>query len=230
MQKQQRSEVESSRALVCGSRQDAGQGNGYPLWAPWSLILLACSQLAGCSVTGSGSKVPAGVDLSGQWQLNVERSDNIDDLIASVKEELDPPPRRGGTAGGADASGRIFGRRDEFYGPPRTKELLALLKQPTAFSLTQSMRSMTMKSIDGTTEFVFGQSAVVSLPDGVGDRYCGWTGAQFAVSIRAVDGRKIQYLLGLSQDRAQLQLTTTVSGGGLPSVMLKRSYDRLAAG
>ena len=204
--------------------------NKVPLPLTWGFTLFTALLLAGCSLTGSGSRVPAGVDLSGQWQLNGERSDSIEALITSVKNELDPPPRRNGSAAGSDQSGRIVSRRDEFYGPPRTRELLALLKQPTAFSLAQSPRSLTMKSIDGTTEFVFGESAVVSLPDGVGDRYCGWTGSQFAVSIRAVDGRKVQYLLGLSQDRAQLQLTTTVSGGGLPSVTLKRSYDRQTAG
>ena len=185
----------------------------------------ACLLLASCGTQGS-ARVPTGVDLSGHWHLNEKDSDSVEALLNSLKNVLDPPPRRTMVPPGTDQSGRIFSQRDEFVGPPRTKELTALLKRPTAFSLTQSDRSLTMKSIDGTTEYVFGETSVVSLPDGVGDQYCGWAGSQFVVGIRAVDGRKIEHLVGLSTDRAHLQVTTKVSGGGLPTVSLRRSYDR----
>lgn len=192
--------------------------------------LLTCLLLAGCGVTPSSPRVPQGVDLSGQWRLNVAQSDSLDNLLAAVKDELDPPLRLRMPESGSDDPGRMRSRRDEFIGPPRTKELIALLSQPDAISVTQSARDLTTKSVDGTRRYVFGESSVVSIVDGLGDQSVGWTGGQFVVSIRATDGRRIEHLFGFTPDRSRLQITTTVSGGGLPSVRMKRVYDRDAPG
>lgn len=189
------------------------------------IVLAACGLISGCSPLQGSARIPAGIDLSGQWHQNESQSDSLEALLNSIREDLDPAPRRTGVPTGAN-DGRLVGRRDEFFGPPRTKEMIALLKQPADFQLTQSSQSLTMKSIDGTTEYVYGEAVVVSLPDGVGDRRCGWAGNQFVVDIRAVDGRRIEHRVGLSKDRAQLSLTTSVSGDGLPTVTLRRSYDR----
>lgn len=191
---------------------------------------VAALVLAGCAVTASSPRVPQGIDLSGQWRLNAAQSDNLDSLLAAVKDELDPPLRRRMPDGAADPQGRIRSRRDEFVGPPRTKELVALLSQPDEITLAQSARELTTKSVDGTRRYVFGESSVVSIVDGLGDQNAGWAAGQFVVSIRATDGRRIDHLFGFTPDRKHLQITTTVSGGGLPSVRMKRVYDRVAPG
>jgi hypothetical protein len=193
-------------------------------------VLLAGLMLAGCGVTPSSPRVPQGVDLSGQWRLNAAQSDSLDNLLAAVKDELDPPLRRRSPESGVDDRGRMRSRRDEFMGPPRTKELVALLSQPDAITVTQTARELTTKSVDGTRQYVFGESSVVSLVDGLGDQSAGWAGGQFVVSIRATDGRRIEHFFGFAPDRMRLQITTSVSGGGLPSVRMKRVYDRDAPG
>jgi hypothetical protein len=188
--------------------------------------MLACLLLAGCGVTASSPRVPQGVDLSGQWRLNADQSDSLDTLLTAVKDELDPPLRRRMPESGSDDRARPRSRRDEFVGPPRTKELIALLSQPDAITVTQTARELTTRSVDGTRQYVFGEKSVVSIVDGLGDQSAGWTGGQFVVSIRATDGRRIEHLFGFAPDRKRLQITTTVSGGGLPSVKIKRVYDR----
>lgn len=191
-----------------------------------TLVMLACLLVAGCGVTASNPRVPQGVDLSGQWRLNATQSDSLDSLLAAVKDELDPPLRRRMPESGGDDRGRMRSRRDEFVGPPRTKELIALLSQPDSIAVTQSALELTTKSVDGTRRYVFGESSVVSIVDGLGDQSVGWAGGQFVVSIRATDGRRIEHLFGFAPDRNRLQITTTVSGGGLPSVRMRRVYDR----
>jgi hypothetical protein len=218
------------QGLACAPCRQAIPRTGCRLSRAWSLAVFAGLLLTGCSTLQGGPRAPAGVDLSGEWRLNEELSDSVEAVLDSVRNELDPVRKGRATSSGVDASGRIVSRRDEFYGPPRTREMLAMLKQPTAFSLTQSARSLTLKSVDGTTEYVFGEDSVVSVPDGLGDQHVGWAGRQLSVGIRAVDGRRIGHLLGLSADRAQLLLTTTVSGGGLPEVTLRRTYDRVTPG
>ncbi len=121
-------------------------------------------------------------------------------------------------------------RRDEFVGPPRTKELIALLSQPDEMTVAQSPRELTTKSVDGTRQYVFGETSVVSITDGLGDQRVGWAAGQFVVSIRATDGRRIDHFFGFAPDRKRLQITTAVSGGGLPSVRMKRVYDRVTPG
>lgn len=186
--------------------------------------------LAGCAVAPSSPRVPQGIDLSGQWRLNASQSDQLDTLLAAVKDELDPPLRRRMPESAGDEGARIRSRRDEFVGPPRTKELIALLSQPDELTLAQSARELTTKGVDGTRRYVFGEASVVSIVDGLGDQSVGWAGAQLVVSIRATDGRRIEHLFGFAPDRQRLQITTTVSGGGLPSVRMKRIYDRVATG
>ncbi len=194
------------------------------------LMLVAGLMIAGCGVTPSSPRVPKGVDLSGQWRLNRTQSDNLDSLLAAVKDELDPPLRRRMSESGSDDRGRIRSRRDEFVGPPRTKELIALLSQPDDITVTQSARELTTKSVDGTRQYVFGEASVVSITDGLGDQNVGWANGQFVVSIRATDGRRIEHQFGFAPDRKHLQITTSVSGGGLPSVRMRRVYDRVPAG
>jgi hypothetical protein len=189
-------------------------------------VILASLLLAGCGVTASSPRVPQGVDLSGQWRLNAAQSDSLDHLLAAVKDELDPPLRRRMPDSAADEPGRMRSRRDEFVGPPRTKELIALLSQPEAMTVTQSARELTTKSVDGTRHYVFGETSVVSIVDGLGDQSVGWAAGQFVVSIRATDGRRIEHFMGFAPDRKGLQITTTVSGGGLPTVRMRRVYDR----
>ena len=194
-----------------------------------TLAVLAGLLLAGCGVTPSNPRAPAGVDLSGHWRLNPSQSDQLDTLLAAVKDELDPPLRRRMPESTDGEGARIRSRRDEFVGPPRTKELIALLSQPDELTLTQSARELTTKGVDGTRRYVFGEASVVSIVDGLGDQGVGWAGGQLVVSIRATDGRRIEHLFGFAPDRQRLQITTTVSGGGLPSVRMKRVYDRVAA-
>ena len=131
---------------------------------------------------------------------------------------------------GSDDRGRIRSRRDEFVGPPRTKELIALLSQPDDITVTQSARELTTKSVDGTRQYVFGEASVVLITDGLGDQNVGWANGQFVVSIRATDGRRIEHQFGFAPDRKHLQISTSVSGGGLPSVRMRRVYDRVTAG
>lgn len=195
-----------------------------------AVAMLAGLALTGCATPASNPRVPQGIDLSGQWRLDADQSDNLESLLAAVKDELDPPLRRRMPDAAADPQGRIRSRRDEFVGPPRTKELVALLSQPYEFTVTQSARELTTKSVDGTRRYVFGEASVVSIVDGLGDQSTGWAAGQFVVSIRATDGRRIDHRFGFTPDRKHLQITTTVSGGGLPSVRMKRVYDRVTPG
>ncbi len=194
-----------------------------------ALAMVAGLLLTGCTVAPSSPRVPQGIDLSGQWRLNTSQSDRLDTLLAAVKDELDPPLRRRMPESAGEDGARVRSRRDEFVGPPRTKELIALLSQPDELTLTQSARELTTKGVDGTRRYVFGEASVVSIVDGLGDQSVGWSGAQLVVSIWATDGRRIEHLFGFAPDR-RLQITTTVSGGGLPSVRMKRLYDRVATG
>ncbi len=198
--------------------------------------LLLFVMLAGCGVTGS-PQAPKGVDLSGHWKLNESASDSTERLIATLEQQDFRFSKRGAGQGSINTTvppsdgmrSNRPGPHDEYLGPPRTRELESLLNQPAEFTLTQTPRDLTLASSDGTRKLGFGEDSVVSVYDGIGDQHCGWSAGQFSINIRAVDGRRITHLIGLSKDRTQLLLTTNVSGGGLPSIKFNRVYDRSTA-
>jgi len=202
----------------------------FSRWKTGVFTALVAIILGGCGTPSGSIRAPGNIDLSGNWHLNPGQSDSLDALLASVKDELDPPLRFRVPPAGDEGTGRIRSRRDEFVGPPRTKELASLLSQPDDLTVTQSPRDLVTKGVDGTRQYGFGESSVVSIVDGLGDQRAGWVKNQFVVTIRATDGRRIEHRLGLTADRRQLQIVTSVSGGGLPSVRMTRVYDRVAPG
>lgn len=88
-----------------------------------------------------------------------------------------------------------------------------------------------MYIFDGITDrsFTPGTKSVVSVPEGVADQHSGWKSREYVIDVRAQAGPETIEHYHLSPDGSQLLVDIQSSGGNMPSLKMKRVYDRASA-
>src|SRR6202035_2345293 len=84
---------------------------------------------------------------------------------------------------------------------------------------------------DGTNNrsFMPGRKSVVSVPEGVADQHSGWKSRAYVIDVRAQAGPETIERYRLSEDGQHLFAEIQSTGGNMPSIKIKRVYDRLSA-
>jgi hypothetical protein len=197
--------------------------------------LLACalmaSWVAGAGARGLAQEPPKGLDLSGDWQFNAALSTDVNTLMAERRTRLQQHFERERLQQRRRASSddMLYDRQpiapDKDFAYP-----LAMTVHMTILQANGQLRvTRTLVNGDRTTDqYQAGDRSVASFGTGVADRFTGWRGRLFVVSLRAADddARK-EERYSLTPD-GRLVVVTLLSGGGLPQAEVKSVYDRRA--
>jgi hypothetical protein len=102
---------------------------------------------------------------------------------------------------------------------------------PRGDVITIRQRPDEMYIFDGTTDrsFTPGTKSVVSVPEGVADQHSGWKSRAYVIDVRAQAGPETIETYHLSDDGQHLLADIQSHGGNMPSIKIKRVYDRMGA-
>jgi hypothetical protein len=163
--------------------------------------------------------VPSGVNLAGTWKLDRALSDDPEKIYGKIlKQRAEryaeqtgaPPPRGGANPDAADPNNPLSAEAQAAtiigasHLDPFDMGVFGTIPRGDVITIRQRPDEMYMS--DGTTNrsFTPGVKSVVSVPEGVADQHSGWT--------------------------AHLLADIQSHGGNLPSIKIKRVYDRLGGG
>ena len=77
--------------------------------------------------------------------------------------------------------------------------------------------------------FTPGAQSVVSVPEGVADQHSGWKSRDYVIDVKAQAGPETVERYHLSADGKQLLAEIHSHGGNMPSMDIKRVYERASA-
>jgi hypothetical protein len=198
--------------------------------------------LVGCSTT-LATRAPRGVDLGGEWQIDLALSDFPQEAVPSQSAVTGAPDLSGGTGGqtgarGGRGRGRGAGRGAggaggaQGGGPGRAGSPEHHFAMPPHLSINQSATGLTVNITmpDGkhvTNAYVSGEKGTVTTTRGVADRTLGWDGDGYL--IRTKVGEKgpqseVRYSL---DDEGTLSVISTITNSGIYDFQYTLEYDRV---
>ena len=212
---------------------------------------LLCAALSACGGAGSlAEETPGGVNLAGTWKLNRALSDDPYKIYDKIRRDR---AARYGEQAPAPAPARGGGQGQNSGGANPSVDPLAAEQRATAAAIIGSshldpfdmgvfgtiprgdvitirQRPDEMYIFDGTTDrsFTPGVKSVVSVPEGVADQHTGWKGHEYVIDVRAQAGPETIERYHLSDDGQHLLADISSSGGNMPSIKIKRVYDRMS--
>jgi hypothetical protein len=219
---------------------------------PELLVLAAAlgAVLAGCA-TGGSAEVPAGVRLEGAWKLDHDASDDPQKVIDHLREAAAkyasrmasrsalPPPSGGGMGRrGPPGQVRTQEQDEDMSGVQRFSAAEILAHSPAMNALTSFINRGDYLTVrEGPEHFLLdygstsrsftpGVHSVVGADTGVADQVSGWKGKEYVINVTPQIGPSITEEYGLSDDQKHLIAKLHVGGSELPSVDLKRVYNR----
>ena len=181
--------------------------------------------LAACA-TQLSATVPRGVDLSGEWRIDMNLSDYPSEAVPAGGSEAN-----GADTGGSGGRGRGMRRRSlsgstavaaspahKFAMPPH----LLLTQRPDGLSVRITMP-------DGkivTNDYRAGDKSVVDTTRGPANRAVGWQHDAFVIDTQVGDkGPKSEVRYFIDDDH-MLEVVTTISGAGTNNFEYTLVYDR----
>jgi hypothetical protein len=210
-----------------------------------------CAMLGACGGAGRlSADAPSGVDLAGTWKLNRGLSDDPEKLYEKfrlqrelkIAERPAPSVQRGDRRSRpADAGGYPM----EDPNNPQSAEFQAAAHRshlnpyelgvfgtiPRGDVVTIRQRADEIYIFDGLADrsFTPGAQSVVSVPEGVADQHSGWKAKAYVIDVKAQAGPETIERYQLSTDGKQLVAEIQSNGGNMPSMKIKRVYDRVSA-
>ena len=194
-----------------------------------SITLVGCSSGKRKGVTTHVGNTKS-VDLSGHWELNYSKSDNIQAQLNVMVRELQRQAQqrsqgrgdsRGGPAyviGGSDTGASIMG----------LARMADLITQSQLMEVEQEQYKIKVKREENfalTCEFYPGQSVLEENP--LGSEVCGWDDHQLVFRIILPEGLTIQHRFTLGADEQHLNIATTVYSDQVRyPFTLNRVYNR----
>jgi hypothetical protein len=185
-----------------------------------SVLLVACS--GSPSPKSSQARVAErdeSVDFSGSWEMDYGRSDNVDDRLRSIYNELQRQAERR-----ARGRGEVSNRGTLSMGTPEGQSMSAIvaLARLADYITTSQVLTIEQSEIDITVErednFALGCTFIDDTPEPVinelGSELCGWDAHQLVFLISMPDGLRVNHRMTLAPDGQKLHIATSVSNGG----------------
>jgi hypothetical protein len=203
----------------------------------WTTLALICALLpTGCATEHLGTAAPEGINLTGEWNLDPNLSDDPNNPGAPDKAAPQGTPRnhrgRGGRGSGGGAGGMPPMGSPGGGGGYNFLPIAQISRGAPHLSITQKGANLVVKTQmqDGTQktdEYVAGTSTTI--PDGddtTAKRTVGWRGAVFVVTTDVKKGgtREDDFAL---DDSGHLIVTTQTKGSRGRDGEIKRVYDRV---
>ena len=207
-------------------------------------LLTASVSLPGCSTT-LGTRGPRGIDLSGEWQIDLALSDFPQEAVPArpaidADQENSGNPGAPGGSGGAGGRGR--GRRGMGggiaaggpggAGGPRGPSPEHHFAMPPHLSIHQSATGLDVDTTmpDGkhlTNHYIAGATSVVTTTRGAANRTLGWDGGDFVIRTQVGEkGPQSEVRYSLDRD-GTLSVTSTISHSGIYDFQYTLEYDHV---
>ena len=194
--------------------------------------------LSGCSTTLS-ARAPRGVDLSGEWQIDLALSDFPQEAVPVTPPLSGTPDTsgngqsggRGGRGGRGRGMGGGVGGMSGGSGRPRGGSPEHHFAMPPHLSITQSAGSFTVNLTmpDGkhvTNAYTAGEKSVVTTTRGDANRTLGWDGDDFLIRTQVGDkGPQSDVRYSLQHD-GTLAVISTITHSGIYDFQYTLEYDR----
>jgi len=209
------------------------------LGAAAALVLVGCA-----SVGKFKAEAPSGVDLSGNWLLDRDASDDPqkvlnklrpkplsqDELAAMAAADDTQTTSNGGQRGGRrtqqTAPQPSYRNADAYTRAPVRKMVQADAARGEQLTVKQAPNAVTLDYGSMVRNFTPGEISVVSAEWGVADQSSGWQGKEFVIETRPQTGVASIEKYGLSADGKHLIVALHLGGNGFPAADLKQVYDR----
>lgn len=202
-------------------------------------LLCACSSPAPKKAVLQGNNAQA-VNFSGSWEMDYGQSDNTQQKLDSVVNELNREAQRraqaqaAGMQQGPVGGGMVIGNAganssSSILGMVRMADLIT---QSPLLEITQDahkVRVQREQDFDLTCEFYPGELHQVETP--FGTEICGWNGHQLVFKLLLPDGLSIQHVMTMGAAGQKLNIATTVVSDQVSfPFLLNRVYNRFVPG
>ncbi|HEX3836924.1 MAG TPA: hypothetical protein VHW25_08170 [Steroidobacteraceae bacterium] len=202
-------------------------------------IIGTAAGLGGCSTT-LAMRAPRGVDLSGEWQIDLALSDFPQEAVSSQSAVV-PPDLSGGSGGSGSRGGRGRGGRGmgrggggpaQAGGPGRAGSPEHHFAMPPHLSISQSTTGLSVNITmpDGkhvTNVYVSGEKSSVTTTRGAADRTLGWDSDSYLIRTKVGEkGPQSEVRYSLDDD-GTLSVISTISNSGIYDFQYTLEYDHV---
>jgi hypothetical protein len=195
--------------------------------------------LVSCSTT-LATRAPRGVDLSGEWQIDLALSDFPQEAVPSQSATTGASDLSGGTGGqsggrggrGRGARGMGRGAAGTSRGPGRAGSPEHHFAMPPHLSISQSATGLAVNITmpDGkhlTNAYVSGEKGKVTTTRGMADRTLGWDGDGYLIRTKLGEkGPQSDVRYSLDND-GTLSVISTITNSGIYDFQYTLEYDRV---
>lgn len=196
-----------------------------------ALLCLLGTLLLGCAQEKVRQEIAANpVDMSGNWELDYGRSDNLQARFNSMVRGLRQQSARSSNERGRNTVGSV---------PTSSQEkVLALAKMAelvTQSQLLEIEQNRVAIRVEREGNFSlscdYGPDAPIQSDYGLGSERCFWDGQQLVFQIRLPDGLDIVHRLSVAASGDTLAITTSLYASGVSDPFsLRRIYRRFTPG
>ncbi len=208
---------------------DTGRVNQRPAWRGALLAACALMLLGACASQTPIEEIftqDERVDLTGHWELDYERSDNVDRRLRSLLLRL----QKGGYAV-ADPSGQSYSVTRSRQSLEALVGLARLADEVTRSPVLEIDQTEFDIAVERDADFaltcVFHPDRPLSQQGVMANELCGWVNERLVFQTGLPDGLTIFHQFTLAPDGEQLHVATTLRGPGAASPFtVSRFYNR----
>lgn len=180
--------------------------------------------VAGCNtdpVKQEITRVASPVDMTGHWELDYAKSDNLQDQLNSVARQIRREAARReqlAKEGRGFAGGPLPGRRDLIT----LARLAEIITEPTLLEVIQAEGRMRVKRDNSFALVCETDGSTISVTtDLLGEQRCGWDSSQLFFMLNLQEGMEVTHRLSRSGEGDVLLLVTSVEtpGTSLPLIV-----------
>lgn len=169
--------------------------------------------VAGCNtdpVKQEITRVASPVDMTGHWELDYAKSDNLQDQLNSVARQIRREAARReqlAKEGRGFAGGPLPGRRDLIT----LARLAEIITEPTLLEVIQAEGRMRVKRDNSFALVCETDGSTISVTtDLLGEQRCGWDSSQLFFMLNLQEGMEVTHRLSRSGEGDVLLLVTSV--------------------
>lgn len=169
--------------------------------------------MSGCasdSLRQEITRVASPVDMSGHWEMDYAKSDNLQDRLNAVARQIRREAvqrERLAKEGRGFAGGPLPDRRDLIT----LARLAEIITEPTLLEIVQAAGRMRVKRENSFALVCETDGSAISVTiDLLGEQRCGWDGSQLFFMLTLQEGLEVMHRLSLSSQGDALLLVTSV--------------------
>ena len=198
-------------------------------------LLLLAGLLSACSssppLDSKAAPRDTSVDFTGSWEMDYGRSDNVEQQLRSIYNELRRNAERRARAAGGSNAGSMNAGADPSRTMSQVIDLARMADYITGSQIVTIEQGPDDILVEREDNFALSCTFTDETPepviDELGSELCGWDAHQLLFAVHLPDGLRINHRLSISPDRQSLQITTTLKqSGSAAGFTVNRVYYR----